>query len=301
MDTEKTTELTVTGGTMRLDAYIADNTDISRSHAEKLITDGLVTVNGVVKEKKYKVKQGDTIHIIIPAEKVPDLKPVPMDITVIYECENYAVIDKPAGVTVHPAAGNWDNTLVNGLMYQMDIKDDNDVRPGIVHRLDKDTSGLLLVAKNRTAREKLSKMFADRAVDKRYLAVCSGNPKFTKTVIDQPIGRSKKDRKKMAIDPEGRHAKSEITVLKTLKGGFLAEVKIYTGRTHQIRVHMSHLGYPLAGDSVYGNRISLSMPIKRQALHSWKLSFTDPFDNTQKSFQSPIPEDMEELVKRLER
>ncbi|MGE4267636.1 MAG: RluA family pseudouridine synthase [Deferribacterales bacterium] len=299
MDNNKTITLTAAENSVRLDTYISANSEISRSHAEKLIEQGNVTVNGIVREKKYKVKAGDNIIVVIPPEKMPDLTPVEMDMKVVYECDNYAVIDKPAGVTVHPAHGTDADTLVNGLLYLFDIQDDNDVRPGIVHRLDKDTSGLLLVAKNRNAREKLSKMFADRTVDKKYLAVCAGNPKTEKFSAEFPIARSKKDRKKMAVDENGKHAKSEITVLKLLKGAFLAEVKIYTGRTHQIRVHMSHLGFPLAGDSVYGNKISTAMPIERQALHSWHLSFIDPFDNTQKSFQSPLPADIEELVKRL--
>ncbi|TCK61592.1 RluA family pseudouridine synthase [Seleniivibrio woodruffii] len=285
----------------RLDAFIASNSDISRSHAEKLIADGQVTVNGSPREKKYKVKAGDDISVVIPPEKMPDMTPVEMNLKVVYECEHYAVIDKPAGVTVHPAHGTGADTIVNGLLHQFDIKDDNDVRPGIVHRLDKDTSGLLLVAKNREAREKLSRMFADRTVDKKYLAVCAGVPKKMNFIAEFPIGRSRKDRKKMAVEDGGKYAKSEITVLKLLKGAFLAEVKIYTGRTHQIRVHMSHLGYPLAGDCVYGNRISTAMPISRQALHSWHLSFIDPFDNTQKSFLSHIPEDMAALITILER
>ena len=297
----KTVNLKAENSGERLDAFIASNSEISRSHAEKLIAEGQVTVNGCVREKKYKVKAGDDVAVVIPPEKMPDMTPVEMNLKVVYECEHYAVIDKPAGVTVHPAHGTGADTIVNGLLHQFDIKDDNDVRPGIVHRLDKDTSGLLLVAKNREAREKLSRMFADRTVDKKYLAVCAGVPKKMHFIAEFPIGRSKKDRKKMAVEEGGKYAKSEITVLKLLKGAFLAEVKIYTGRTHQIRVHMSHLGYPLAGDSVYGNRISTAMPVGRQALHSWHLSFIDPFDNTQKSFLSDIPEDMTALITILER
>lgn len=296
---EKRYNLTADASRQRLDVYISGATDISRSHAEKLIAEGLVTINGCLKEKKYKVSDGDSIVIVVPPEKIPDLTPQDMNISIIYECENYAVIDKPAGITVHPAAGTSEGTIVNGLLFQFDIQDDNDVRPGIVHRLDKDTSGLLLVAKNRDAREKLSKMFADRKVVKKYLAVCSGKPKFERMCIEQPIGRHKKDRKRMAVDEKGRYAKSEITVLKLLKGGFLAEVRIYTGRTHQIRVHMSHLGFPLAGDKVYGSKNSLSSKIDRQALHSHVLEFLDPFSGEQMSFISPVPADMEELIKRL--
>lgn len=283
----------------RLDAYIADNSDISRSFAEKLVTEGFVRVNGEPKLKKYKVRKNDSIHIEVPKEDVPDLTPVKMDITIIYDSPEFAVIDKPAGITVHPAPGHAEDTIVNAMLAEFEITDENDLRPGIVHRLDKDTSGLMIVAKNREAREKLSKVFADRKVDKRYLAVCWGKPKKDRFIIEEPIGRHKKDRKKMCVCEDGRYAKSEITVLKRNDDSFLAEVKIYTGRTHQIRVHMSHAGFPLAGDEVYGNRQSLKLPIGRQALHSWKLSFVNPFTNETEAFETSLPEDMRELIKRL--
>jgi len=283
----------------RLDAFIADNSDISRSFAEKLICEGHVYVNEEIKQKKYKVKEGDLIKICVPKEPVPDLTPVKMDINIIYDCEHYAVIDKPAGITVHPAPGHYSDTIVNAMLAEFEISDENDLRPGIVHRLDKDTSGLMIVAKNRNAREKLAKIFADRQVDKRYLSVCWGRPKSDKFVIEEPLGRHNKNRKKMCVTEDGRYAKSEIRVLKRGDNVFLAEVRIYTGRTHQIRVHMSHAGYPIAKDEVYGNRQSVKMPIQRQALHSWKLSFEDPFTNEISSFESAIPADMKELIKRL--
>lgn len=296
---ERTLELTVEDGGSRLDAYIAENSDISRSFAEKLVTDNMVTVNGEAKPKKYKVKNGDYIYVEIPKEEVPDLTPVKMDIDIIFDCEDFAVIDKPAGVTVHPAPGHAEDTIVNAMLAEFEINDDNDLRPGIVHRLDKDTSGVMLVAKNRKAREELAKIFADRQIDKRYLAICWGNPKKDHFIIEEPIGRHHKDRKKMCVREDGRHAKSEITVLKRGNTSFLAEIRIYTGRTHQIRVHMSHAGYPLAGDEVYGNRLSLKMPINRQALHSAQLEFVNPFTNEMVKYESSIPEDMRELIKRL--
>ncbi len=179
---ERTVKLTAEAdGGGRLDAFIADNSDITRSFAERLVTDGRVTVNGVLKQKKYKVKQGDYIYIEVPKEEVPDLTPpVKMDINIIYDCADYAVIDKPAGITVHPPApGHAEDTIVNAMLAEFDISDENDLRPGgIVHRLDKDTSGIMLIAKNRNAREKLSTIFAEREIDKRYLAICwGGNPK----------------------------------------------------------------------------------------------------------------------------
>lgn len=296
---EKTIELNVETGGTRLDAFIAENSDISRSFAERLVTDGCVKVNGVLKPKKYKLKDGDHIYIEVSREEIPELTPVKMDIDIIYDCDDYAVIDKPAGVTVHPAPGHAEDTVVNAMLAEFDITDDNDLRPGIVHRLDKDTSGLMIIAKNRRAREILAKVFADREIDKRYLAVCWGNPKEDHFFIDEPIGRHKKDRKKMCVREDGRNARSEIRVLKRGSSVFLAEIRIYTGRTHQIRVHMSNAGYPLAGDEVYGSRLSLKMPINRQALHSVKLSFTDPFTKESVAFEAPIPSDMRELIKRL--
>jgi len=283
----------------RLDAYISENSELSRSFAERLVNDGFVLVNGEAKLKKYKVKDGDIVNVSVPREDVPSLTPKKMDIHIIYDCDEYAIINKEAGLTVHPAPGHADDTLVNALLAEFDISDENDLRPGIVHRLDKDTSGLLIVAKNRRAREKLSELFAERDIDKRYLAICYGNPKEDHYIIEEPVGRHRKDRKKMCVCEDGRYAKSEMTVLKRMRGAFLAEVKIYTGRTHQIRVHMNHIGFPIAGDEVYGNKLSLRIPMKRQALHSWRLSFVNPFNNETVSYEAPLAYDMEELIKRL--
>jgi 23S rRNA pseudouridine1911/1915/1917 synthase len=298
-DIEKTIEITAESDAVRLDAFIAENSEISRSFAERLVAEGLVTVNNEVKPKKYKVRKNDVVSISIPKDEVPELLPVKMDITILYDCENYAVIDKPAGLTVHPAPGHFDDTLVNAMLAEFEISDENSLRPGIVHRLDKDTSGVMIVAKTRDAREKLAKVFADRGVDKRYLAVCAGCAKKERFIIEEPIGRHPKDRKKMCVREDGKYARSEVTVLKQGDGAFLAEIRIYTGRTHQIRVHMCHTGYPLAGDEVYGNRQSQRLPISRQALHSHSLSFCDPFTNEKVTFQSEVPPDMRELIKRL--
>jgi 23S rRNA pseudouridine1911/1915/1917 synthase len=298
-DIERVIEIHAEEGGARLDAFIADNSDISRSFAERLITDEMVKVNDSIKQKKYKVKSGDYIYIEVPKEDVPELTPVKMDIDIVYDCDDYAVIDKPAGITVHPAPGHAEDTIVNAMLAEFDITDDNDLRPGIVHRLDKDTSGIMIVAKNRKSRELLSKVFADREIDKRYLAVCWGNPKEDHFIIEKPIGRHFKDRKKMCVREDGRYSKSEIRVLKRGSSAFLAQIRIYTGRTHQIRVHMSDAGYPLAGDEVYGNKLSLKLPISRQALHSERLSFVSPFTHEIVSYEAPIPLDMRELIKRL--
>ncbi|PLX67953.1 MAG: RNA pseudouridine synthase [Denitrovibrio sp.] len=296
---EKTIEITAEEDAGRLDAFIADNSDITRSFAERLVVEGHVTVNGDKKPKKYKVKENDYIYIYVPKEEVPDLTPVKMDIDIIYDGPEYAVIDKPAGVTAHPAPGHAEDTVVNAMLAEFEITDENDLRPGIVHRLDKDTSGLMIIAKNRDAREKLASIFSKREIDKRYLAVCWGNPKTDHFFIEEPIFRHPKNRKKMCIREDGKYAKSEVTVLKRSNTCFLAEIRIYTGRTHQIRVHMTHAGYPLAGDEVYGNRQSLKMPIARQALHSHRLSFVNPFTDEMVTYESQVPTDMRELIKRL--
>lgn len=298
-DIERTIEIKAEEDCGRLDGFIADNCELSRSFAEKLITEGFVMVNGQVKQKKYKVRKDDYIYIEVPKEELPDLTPVKMDIPIIFDCADYVVIDKPAGVTVHPAPGHYEDTIVNAMLAEFEINDENDLRPGIVHRLDKDTSGLMVIAKNRDAREKLAALFADREIDKRYLAVAFGRPKSDLFTINEPIGRHRKDRKKMCVREDGREAKSEVKVIRQKDLAFLAEIRIFTGRTHQIRVHMTHAGFPLAGDEVYGNKQSLKMPISRQALHSYRLSFTDPFTGKTAAFESEMPADMKELIKRL--
>jgi 23S rRNA pseudouridine1911/1915/1917 synthase len=230
---------------------------------------------------------------------MPALTPQKIDFGIIYEDENMLVIDKPAGLTVHPAPGQPDGTLVNGLLYHCSIEDSNDLRPGIVHRLDKDTSGLILAAKNRDAREKLASMFMERTVDKRYLAFCWGVPGTDHFIIEQSIGRHPVDRKRMTVREDGRYAKSEIFVKERFKNTFLAEIKIYTGRTHQIRVHMAHAGFPVLDDQVYGGKQNRGFKINRQALHSWKLAFKSPFAHKDFAFTAPLPNDMALLKERL--
>jgi len=289
---EDSFEIVAEGDHKRADAFLADETGKSRSLISDLMEQGFVTVNGAPCIKKYKVKSGDVFEIKMPKEEAPSLEPKDIPFDVIHETDSYVVINKPAGLTVHPAPGNFDNTLVNALLFRFNINDDNDFRPGIVHRLDKDTSGLIIVAKDRDSREKLAKMFADRLVDKRYYALCQGNPKWDHKIIEAPIGRHKTNRKKQAVTEEGRDAKSEVWVKERHDRFFAAEIKIYTGRTHQIRVHMAHINCPLMGDEVYGNKSAKGFKINRQALHSWKLAFKCPFTGEDVSYEAPIPEDM---------
>lgn len=292
-------EFTAEEAGTRLDVLLSSVSGRSRSFAAEVIEEGLVEVNGRIPAKSLKVKKGDLIRMEIPVEEVPSLEPQPVDFDVIYEDENMIVVNKPAGVTVHPAPGSPDGTLVNGLLYRYKIEDYNDFRPGIVHRLDRDTSGLILVARNRDAREKLSSLFLNRTVDKRYLAFCWGTPKFDTMVVDEPIGRHPADRKKMAVREDGRSAKSKFIVKERYKNAFLAEVHIYTGRTHQIRVHAAHIGHPILDDSLYGGKHNRGYKIERQALHSWKLTFKSPFVQKECDFCAPIPHEMELLRERL--
>lgn len=281
---------------IRLDVFLSEATGKSRSQISGIIDDGFVRVNGIVSGKSAKLKAGDSVEAQFPAEEEMSIEPENIPIDVIYDCDDFAVINKQAGLTVHPAPGCLHGTLVNALAFHYNITDDNDIRPGIVHRLDKDTSGLILVAKHRDAREQLSKLFQDREIDKRYLALCLGNPKHDHIFVDEPIGRSKRDRKMMAICKDGKHAVTEMMVQRKYKNYFLAEIRIHTGRTHQIRVHMKHMLFPLLGDETYGGKRVMNYGIKRQALHSWKLSFRSPFTGKQMNFEAPIPEDIKKLA-----
>ena len=229
---------------------------------------------------------------------MPSLTPQNIPFDIILNKENYAVINKPAGLTVHPAPGNYDNTLVNALLYTFVIEDDdNDFRPGIVHRLDKDTSGLMIIAKNAEYRMKLSELFLNRNITKKYLALCHGTPAFLEKKIEAPIGRDKYNRQKMAVRDDGKTAVSHFKVLEKYKRAFLAEVTIFTGRTHQIRVHAANMGHSLIGDCLYGGREFYGF--KRQALHSAFLEFKEPDTNELISISLQLPEDMVFLQRNL--
>lgn len=282
----------------RLDTAAAILSGETRSLVESLLEKGLIRLNGKPAKKSAKLKKGDVIEIDFQEEPIPDLSPQNIPFGIIIDKPEYALIDKPAGLTVHPAPGHFDNTLVNALLYAFSIKDeDNGFRPGIVHRIDKDTSGLLVIAKNAAMRMKLSKLFAGRLVEKKYTAVCQGTPKWIEKQVDEPIGRDKRDRKKMAVTADGRNALSRFKVIEVYKNAFLAEVSIFTGRTHQIRVHASHLKHPLVGDVLYGGK-----PVgdfSRQALHSSFISFIDPDTGETIAAHSEIPADMRELIEKL--
>lgn len=284
----------------RLDVIAAEMGESSRSQAAKWIEQGLCRVNEIVRSKPgYGVAPGDNVELTVPdpVELTVEKEDIPLEI--LYEDEDVAVVNKPCGMVVHPAPGNETGTLVNALLYAMDdlsgiggVK-----RPGIVHRLDKDTSGLLMIAKNDQAHESLSEQLRERTMDKRYLAVVEGEMKEPSGRIEQPVARSKKDRKKMAIDPEGRYALTEWTLKENLRGAALLEVHILTGRTHQIRVHMQSIHHPVAGDPIYGAKNGVKAP--RLMLHAWRLSFTHPRTGERLSFCAEPPEAFVRTLEKL--
>lgn len=284
----------------RLDVIAAEMGESSRSQAAKWIEQGLCRVNEIVRSKPgYGVAPGDNVELTVPdpVELTVEKEDIPLEI--LYEDEDVAVVNKPCGMVVHPAPGNETGTLVNALLYAMDdlsgiggVK-----RPGIVHRLDKDTSGLLMIAKNDQAHESLSEQLRERTMDKRYLAVVEGEMKEPSGRIEQPVARSKKDRKKMAIDPEGRYALTEWTLKENLRGAALLEVHILTGRTHQIRVHMQSIHHPVAGDPIYGMKNGVKAP--RLMLHAWRLSFTHPRTGERLSFCAEPPEAFVRTLEKL--
>lgn len=279
----------IVGTGERLDVALVQ-ADITRSRAANLIKDGCVTVNGHIETRaSYKTDIRDEIVLDMP-EAVPGkarAQDLPLDI--LYQDDFLAVIVKPCGMVVHPAAGNEDGTLVNALLYHLDHLSGigGELRPGIVHRLDKDTSGLMLVAKDDKTHAALSAQLSERQMEKHYHCLVYGRMKEPNGVIEKNIDRSKTDRKKMAVDEHGRWAKTEWRVLKEYPDRTLLDVHIITGRTHQIRVHMNSIGHPVLGDVLYGYRNMPSVP--RLMLHAYSLSFTHPATGERMTFTAPCP------------
>ena len=288
---------------MRLDAYIASKqTDLSRSNIQKLIENGEILVNNSKKKMSYKVQEGDVVQINVPEAREANIKPENIPIDIVYQDNDIIVVNKPKGLVVHPANGNPDGTLVNAIMAI--CKDGlsgigGELRPGIVHRLDKDTSGLLIVAKNDKAHRIMSEQIKNRKVRKIYIALVKGVVAEKEATIDMPIGRSTKDRKKMAVRKDGKEAVTHFKVLKRYQNYTLLEVKIDTGRTHQIRVHMAEIGHPVVGDEVYSNGKN-EFNIHGQMLHSTSLDFTHPTTGKKLHFEAPLPKYFEEVLKKLD-
>jgi len=299
----RTLELTADRSGERLDTFVARRCpELSRSHARRLIDEGLVTVSGRQGRPSDRVTAGIEISVTIPPPEAIDLAPEDIPLTILYQDGDIIVLDKPAGLTVHPAPGHPSGTLVNALLAACpDLRGiAGTLRPGIVHRLDKDTSGLMVVAKNDRAQRALQRQLTDRDVRKTYVALVQGVPKPREGQIEAPIGRHPKNRKKMAVVAGGREATTKYRVREELAGRrySLLEVEPVTGRTHQIRVHMAALGHPIAGDATYGKRSDL---IARQALHASKLAFAMPLGGRAVEFESPLPADMREALAGLRR
>ena len=287
---------------VRLDAYIASKqSDLSRSNIQKLIDSGDILVNNSIKKMSYKVQEGDVIHINVPEAREANIKPENIPIDIIYQDNDIIVVNKPKGLVVHPADGNPDGTLVNAIMAI--CKDGlsgigGELRPGIVHRLDKDTSGLLIVAKNDKAHRLMSEQIKNREVRKIYIALVKGVVAENEATIDMPIGRSTKDRKKMAVRKDGKEAVTHFKVLKRYPSYTLLEVKIDTGRTHQIRVHMAEIGHPVVGDMVYSSGKN-EFGVEGQMLHAKSLDFKHPITGEQMHLDAPLPKYFEDVLDKL--
>lgn len=266
----------------RLDVFLSKETDYSRSKIQKLIKDSLVLVNDEIENANYKVKRDDIIEILDFEEDNTDIVPEKMDLDIVFEDEYLLVINKPSGMVVHPAVGNYSHTLVNGLLYYFNsLSNKNSIRPGIVHRLDKDTSGLMMVAKNDLVHEKLSELIQKRKVEKKYLALVWGVVRHDKGTIDAPIGRDINNRQKFCVtDINAKDSITHFKVIERYNEITLLECTLETGRTHQIRVHLMSLGNPIIGDKLYGKTIS-----KFMHLTCYSLKFIDPFSNEEISFE----------------
>ncbi len=282
---------------LRIDAFLARETEYSRSKIAKLIKEEKVLVNEGLVNTSYKVKEGDVIEFEEPLEEVVDIVPEEMPLDIVYEDEYLAIINKQSGLVVHPAVGNYSHTLANGLMhYFNNISNIKTIRPGIVHRLDKDTSGLMVVAKNDMVHEKLATMIREKKVQRKYLALVWGIVKHEKGTIDAPIGRNFDNRQKYTVtDINAKDSVTHFRVIERLKGATLLECILDTGRTHQIRVHMEYIGHSIVNDPVYGRRKIIND--FGQMLHSKSIKFVHPVTNEKLEFEVAPPE---EFVKILE-
>jgi len=302
----------VLAGPARLDKALADATGLSRERIKTLIADGGVAVSGgTAGNASAKIAGGEQFAITLPPPAPLDAEAQDIPLDVVFEDEHLIVVNKPAGLVVHPAAGNLDGTLVNALLHHCAGRlsgINGTLRPGIVHRIDKDTSGLLVVAKSDAAHEGLARQFADHSIERTYLAVCVGHPRPAEGTIDARVGRSDANRKKMAVLPDtssrGKHAVTHYRTLQLLRDCALIECKLETGRTHQVRVHLASIGHPLVGDPVYGRDPKALRPLlkelgfARQALHAASLGFVHPVTGERLAFAAKPPADMEELIDR---
>ena len=295
---------------IRLDKYLSQNEiilenmpSVSRSYLQKLVKDGLIKVNNSNVKTSFVLQGNEVIEIIIPEPVELNIQPEPIDLDIIYEDEDIIVINKPKGMVVHPAPGHYSGTLVNGLLYH--CKDglsgiNGVMRPGIVHRIDMNTTGILVVCKNDVAHMSLSKQFKEHTITRVYHAIVHNRFKNEEGVIDKPIGRHPSDRKKFAIVQNGKHAVTHYKVIDNLKGNYsYISCQLETGRTHQIRVHMSNISHPLYGDNIYGNISNEKIKCVGQALHAKKLGFIHPTKNEYMEFDSELPDYFKKLIELL--
>lgn len=295
-------EFVVAEAGARLDSFVAAAAQISRAEAVRLIIDGSVTVDGEPAQKSMRLDAGMTVEVAFAEEAPPPAAEV-ADVPIVFEDQWLIVIAKPAGLVVHPAPGHPGGTLVNALLARGDdapVGGDDDDRPGIVHRLDATTSGLMIVAKHADAHARLVEMMAAREVNRVYLALIQGSPDSDTATIDAPIGRSPRHRKKMSVVAGGKHAITHIEVLERFEQTSYIEARLETGRTHQIRVHLQAIEHPIVGDSVYGGNAALARELacERPFLHAARLSFAHPMTDQAMSFEEPLPQDLAAVLGR---
>jgi 23S rRNA pseudouridine1911/1915/1917 synthase len=285
----------------RLDAFLADMmAELSRTAIKELITSGQVWVDGQIRKPSYRLKEGEEVLINLPEARPVSIEPQNLPLEIIYQDQDIAVVNKPKGMVVHPAHGNWDHTMVNALLYH--IKDlsgiNGQLRPGIVHRLDKDTSGVMVVAKHDQAHRSLAEQIKEHSMKREYQALVHGIIKENLGTIEAPIGRSRTDRKKMAVTKDGKPAISRYRVLERFHNYSLVQVSLLTGRTHQIRVHFSYIKHPVVGDPVYGPA-KQHLELDSQALHACILGFRHPRTDEYMEFSSPLPPVIKEALLKL--
>lgn len=287
----------------RIDVFLAENMeDLSRSGVQKLIDEGMITLNGGKTKANYKLREKDIIDVIVPEVKEVEILPEDIPLDILYEDADVIVVNKPQGMVVHPAPGHTSGTLVNALMFHCgdDLSGINgEKRPGIVHRIDKDTSGVLMIAKNDMAHQSLAAQLAEHSITRKYNAVVYNGFNEDEGTIDKPIGRNPQDRKKMAVtEKHSRHAVTHYRVIERMEKFTLIEAQLETGRTHQIRVHMTYIGHPLLGDPVYGPK-KQPINLEGQALHARVLGFIHPRTGEYMEFEAPLPPHFEALLERL--
>jgi len=291
-------EIKVKEESQRIDKFLTEETDYSRSTIQKMIESDFILVNNDKVKSNYKVKEGDIICISDEYKEESDIVPEEIPLDIVFEDDDLMVINKASGMVVHPGNGQTSGTLVNALMGYTENLSDDDLRPGIVHRIDKDTSGLMLVAKNNKTHELLSEGFKNKTITREYIALLQGEMSTETATIDAPIGRDSHDRKKMSItEKNSKEAVTHLTVIKKYKDFTLVRLKLDTGRTHQIRVHMKYIGFPVHNDPVYSKKVANEFG---QFLHSAKLTFIHPGNNKELIFEKEIPEEFNEFISTLE-